>query len=189
MARINLLPWREEQRKQKKREFGVVAGGSVLLMAGAVLYAHIHISGMISHQESRNRYLEGQIQLVEKKIREIRDLEKKRKQLVARMRVIEKLQRNRPEVVHLFQELVELIPEGLHFTELTQKGSSITIKGVAESNARVSSLMRALDQSAWFANPKLEVIQSGAKGVNRTRDFTLQVKQASPSEGETANGS
>lgn len=187
MARINLLPWREEERKKKKREFGVLAAGSVLLMGGVVLLAHMHINGLIEHQESRNRYLQEQIKLVEKKIKEIRDLEKQKQQLIARMRVIEKLQRNRPEVVHLFQELVELTPEGLHLTRLTQKDSSITVNGVAESNARVSSFMRALDASPWFSNPVLDVIQSSG-GAERTRNFTLRVQQANPNDQNDANG-
>ncbi len=180
MARINLLPWREELRNEKKREFGVAAGGSVLLMAGVVLFGHIQINGMIDHQESRNRYVQQQIKLVESKIREIRDIEKQKQQLIARMRVIERLQRNRPEVVHLFQELVELIPEGLHLSQLTQSESKITMKGQAQSNARVSSFMRALDSSDWFTKPKLDVIQSQSKGVDRTRSFTMQVQQANP---------
>ena len=182
MARINLLPWREERRNEKKREFGVAAVGSVLLMAGVVLYVHMHISAMIDHQESRNRYIQQEIKKVESKIKEIEDIEKKKKQLIARMRVIERLQRNRPEVVHLFQELVERIPEGVQLEQLSQKGSTITLKGKTQSNARVSSFMRALDGSDWFTKPELDVIQSSSKGGDRTRSFTMRIQQANPTD-------
>lgn len=185
MARINLLPWREELRKQKKREFGMAAGGSVVVMIGVVFLAHMHINGLVAHQQSRNQYLKQQISAVEAKIKEIRDLEKQRQQLIDRMRVIEQLQRNRPEVVHLFQELVELTPDGLFLESLEQKDAIITVRGKAQSNARVSSLMRALDKSNWFAKPRLELIEAGPRGAERTRVFTLEFEQATPTdEGE-----
>ncbi|SCZ66200.1 PilN domain-containing protein [Thiohalomonas denitrificans] len=187
MARINLLPWREERRNEKKREFGVAAAGSVLLMGGIVLLAHIQINGMIGYQESRNRYIQEEIKQVESKIREIRDIEKQKAQLIARMRVIERLQRNRPEVVHLFQELVERIPEGVQLSQLSQSGSAITLKGQTQSNARVSSFMRALDSSDWFTKPQLDVIQSSSRGGDRTRSFTLRIQQANPAGG-SGNG-
>ncbi len=187
MARINLLPWREERRNEQKREFGVAAGGSVLLMAGIVLYVHMHINGMIDYQQSRNRYIQQEIKQVESKIREIQDIEKQKKQLIARMRVIERLQRNRPEVVHLFQELVELIPEGIQLSQLSQSGSAITLKGKTQSNARVSSFMRALDSSDWFTKPELDVIQSSSKGGDRTRSFTMRIQQANSAD-ESGNG-
>lgn len=183
MARINLLPWREELRKERQKQFYVVAGGSAAVMLGVIVLVHIHISGMIDSQNSRNKFLENEIKAVEKKIAEIEDLEKQKAQLIARMRVIERLQRNRPEIVHLFEEIAKATPEGLYLTEITQKGTVLTISGQAQSNARVSSFMRNLDASAWLENPVLDVIQSasgkGRNSANKVRTFTLRIKQSS----------
>lgn len=178
MAHINLLPWREEERKRKKKEFFTILGGTAILMAVIGLATHVYMAGLIDYQESRNRYLDSEIRQVEAKIKEISDLEKQKEQLIARMRVIERLQSNRPEVVHMFDELVRLVPEGLYIQDLTQKGRELTIKGQTQSNARVSAFMRALEESAWFETPALNVI-SGQKAAGQgLRDFTLNVKQA-----------
>lgn len=183
MARINLLPWRDAERKRRQKEFVVAAGGAVVVAALVVFYVHIHIAGLISTQKSRNDYLTGQIKQVDASIKEIKDLEKKKQQLLARMNVIETLQRNRPEVVHLFDELVRRIPDGLYFTQLRQQGNRLTINGEAQSNARVSAFMRNLDESPWFTNPSLDVIETGRDG---TRTFVLKVQQASgPKAGNT----
>ena len=187
MARINLLPWREELRKERQREFVSITAGSLVLTALVMGYVHMHISGMIDTQESRNSFLQKEITQVEAKIREIRDLEKQKQQLIARMRVIERLQRNRPEIVHLFDELVKLTPDGLYLTKVTQKGSTLTISGEAQSNARVSALMRNLDKSKWFGQPALKVIQSKADKAIRSRSFVLTVKQSSGQEKKEDN--
>lgn len=176
MARINLLPWREELRRQRHREFVVTAAGSAIFMVLVVLYVHLHINGLIERQEQRNHFLQENIQRVEAKIREIRDLEKKKEQLLARMQVIERLQGNRPAIVHLFDEMVTAVPEGLYLTALTQSGDTLTLNGRAQSNARVSSFMRNLDTSAWFTDPQLDVIQTEG-GPAAMRTFTLKVKQ------------
>lgn len=178
MARINLLPWREEQRKEQRRQFFVVLGGSAILMLLVVGYVHLHINGMIQTQESRNNYLQTQIKDVESKIKEIDNLERQRQQLLARMRVIEQLQGDRSVIVHLFEELAKAVPEGLHLTNVKQTGRNLTVQGVAQSNARVSSFMRNLDASPWFANPVLEIIQVDDKGQRGSRAFTLRVNQA-----------
>lgn len=185
MARINLLPWREERRKEKQREFAVAAVGSAVVMLLVILYVHLHINGLIDTQESRNAFLEGQIKEVEGKIKEIENLERQKKQLIARMKVIEELQGNRPAVVHLFDELVKTTPEGLHLDTVQQKGNLLTIKGLAQSNARVSAFMRNLDASPWFDNPVLEVIESGTKtkGSEGQRMFILKVTQSSAQKG------
>ncbi len=178
MARINLLPWREEERKRKKNEFFSILGGTAILMAVIGLATHVYIAGLIDYQESRNNYLDGEIRQVDAKIKEISELEKQKEQLIARMRVIERLQGNRPEVVHMFDELVRLVPEGLFISELTQKGNELTLKGQTQSNARVSAFMRALEESPWFDTPALNVI-SGQKSTGQgLREFTLNVKQA-----------
>lgn len=183
MARINLLPWREKLRQQRKKQFFNILGGFAVLMALVILYAHMHVSGLIENQQSRNSFLENEIRLVEIKIKEIRDLEQKREQLIARMRVIERLQGNRPEVVHTFEELVKATPEGMQLSSVTQKDRILTISGQAQSNARVSSFMRKLDASDWFSDPVLDVIETKGGGNERTREFTLRVKQAVKQEG------
>ena len=176
MARINLLPWRAELRKQKQREFLSAAGGSFFVMLLVILYVHLHINSLIDTQTARNRFMEQQITEVESRISEIIELEKQKTQLIARMKVIERLQSDRPGVVHLFDELVRATPDGLHLTGIKQTGSVLKIEGVAQSNARVSSLMRNLEASAWLENPTLDVIQSVEK--SSARKFTLTVTQS-----------
>jgi type IV pilus assembly protein PilN len=177
MARINLLPWREDLRKEQRRQFFVMLGASAFLMLLVVGYVHLHINGMIQTQESRNSYLQAQIKEVESKIKEIDNLEKQRQQLLARMRVIEQLQGDRSVIVHLFEELAKAVPDGLHVVNVKQVGKILTVQGVAQSNARVSSFMRNLDASPWFENPVLEIIQVDDKGQRGSRTFTLRVSQ------------
>lgn len=181
MAQINLLPWREELRQQRKKEFLTIVGGMAIVAAGLVLVTHVYIGLLIDAQEARNNILRNEIKLVENKIKEISELEKKKEQLIARMRVIEQLQSNRPEVVHLFDEIAKTVPEGLYLKSLTQKGRTVTIMGVAQSNARVSAFMRSLEASPWFGEPKLDVISASTNNkdaMEKSREFTLQVSQA-----------
>ncbi len=180
MARINLLPWREAQRKQKKQEFFTLLGMAAILMLAVVGGVHVYMASLIDNQTARNGILKQEIKLVEKKIEEIKALEKQKEQLIARMRVIEELQSNRPAVVHLFDELARIVPEGLYIESLEQKGSKITIKGNAQSNARVSAFMRALEESVWFKNPSLDVINTMSSGMRKERAFTLLVQQDAP---------
>jgi type IV pilus assembly protein PilN len=182
MARINLLPWRAELRKERQREFLTIAAGSAVLMLAVVGYVHIHINGLIENQQGRNSYLKTEIEAVEKKINEIKDLENKKQQLIARMRIIEQLQGNRPEIVHRFDELVNIVPEGLYLTSLSQSGKQITMEGAAQSNARVSALMRGLDGSGWYASPGLEIIETSEKKEGSSRTFKLKVDEASVQE-------
>lgn len=176
MAHINLLPWRAELRRQKQREFATVAGGSAFLMVLVIAFFHIQISGLIENQNSRNQLLQREIKTVESQIKEIQDLEKQKQQLVSRMKVIEQLQRDRPAIVHLFDELVDVTPDGLFLTGVDQKGSILTIEGMAQSNARVSALMRNLEASPWLENPVLEIIQTQK---DNSRKFKLRVTQSS----------
>jgi type IV pilus assembly protein PilN len=185
MARINLLPWREELRRERQREFLSLGAGALVLTAAVMGYVHLHIAATIDNQQSRNNFLQSEIRNVDKKIAEIKELEKKKEQLIARMRVIEQLQRNRPEIVHLFDELVKLTPDGLYFTSLTQKGSELSIEGKAQSNARVSALIRNLAGSKWFAQPDLKVIQNRDKKEDQLRKFTVVVKQSSGDKPES----
>lgn len=178
MAHINLLPWREEERKRKKNEFYSIVAGVAVLMGVIGLATHVFVGGMIDYQASRNAYLKAEISKVDAKIKEISELESKKEQLISRMRVIERLQSNRPEVVHMFDELVRIVPEGLYIQSIEQKESDLTIKGQAQSNARVSAFMRSLEESAWFQAPALTVISTKQSGAVRFREFTLTVKQS-----------
>ncbi|MCW8827161.1 MAG: PilN domain-containing protein [Gammaproteobacteria bacterium] len=184
MAHINLLPWRVELRKQRNKDFytliGVVAG----LMLVIIAVVHLQIQSQIDHQNRRNSFLNAEIKIVDSKIEAIQDLERRKQQLISRMEIIERLQSNRPEVVHLFDELAHLVPDGLYLIAVTQKSRLLTIKGVAQSNARVSAFMRALDQSIWFDEPNLLVIKAEKQGFDRSREFTLIVKQASQNQEE-----
>ena len=138
MARINLLPWRETLRRQRKRDFGLMVVGGVVLSLVAVVWWHFYNEGLIEQQRRRNTFLERQIAEVDKQIKEIQALEKTRAQLIARMNVIQSLQTSRPQVVHLFDELVETLPEGVHLTDVSQTGRAVALVGRAQSNARVS---------------------------------------------------
>jgi type IV pilus assembly protein PilN len=177
MAKINLLPWREELRKQKQREFVISSAGGALLAALIVLLAHFHIDGLIENQNLRNEFLKTQIAVLDQRIGRIRELEKMKADLLARMNVIQELQRSRPESVHLMDELVRTLPDGVYLKSFTQRGRDLDIAGVAQSNARVSDYMRNIDASDWLTAPRLDVIKTTE--VNRTRvaNFNLRGKQ------------
>ena len=187
MVKINLLPWREELRKQKQREFVISAGGSALVAALIVLLAHFHIDGLINGQNQRNTYLQAQIEILDQRIGRIKELEKMKADLLARMNVIQELQRSRPESVHLMDELVRTLPDGVYLKSFTQKGRSLEMGGVAQSNARVSDYMRNIDASEWLTAPRLDLIKTAE--VNRTRvsDFSLRGTQKThkPQSNET----
>lgn len=177
MTRINLLPWRELRRKEQQRQFISIAAGAVILMGMALLYVHLHMNSLIDDQNQRNKFLQDEIAKVEEKIAEIRTLETKKQQLLARMDIIQQLQTRRPEIVHIFDELVMAMPSGMYLTSISQSGKVIIIEGAAQSNARISALMRNLDSSAWFNDPKLEVIEADAKEQTRVSRFKLVVNQ------------
>jgi type IV pilus assembly protein PilN len=183
-TRINLLPWRETLRKERKRQFASIAGGVSLLMLVIVFYAHLHVGAMIEHQNSRNTTLETEIAKVDESIKEISELETKKTQLLNRMTVIQDLQTRRPLSVHLLDELVRTLPDGLVLTKVTQMGTALNLEGMAQSNARISAFMRNLEASAWFSNPNLDVIQAQDKSGNRVSKFVLKVKQLTPDEVE-----
>ena len=182
MARINLLPWREELRKEQQRQFLTILGLSAVLMGMIVLAVHIQIAGMINNQTSRNDFLKKEITKVEKQIKEIDNLAKEKRRLLARMEVIETLQRNRPEVVHLFDEIVEVMPEGTYLSSMKQSGKSLILNGVAQSNARVSALMRNIEGSSWLSSPRLQIIKKDGKNQEDERSFILNAVQVSQIE-------
>ena len=177
MAKINLLPWREEIRKQKQREFVISAAGGALLAALIVLLAHFHIDGLIENQNQRNAYLKAQIAVLDQRIGRIKELEKMKADLLARMNVIQELQRSRPESVHLMDELVRTLPDGVYLNAFTQKGRSLDMAGVAQSNARVSDYMRNIDASDWLTAPRLDLIKTTEKNRTRVANFNLRGKQ------------
>lgn len=186
MPHINLLPWRDELRQQRNKEFGFTAAIGVVVMAAVVAVVHLHFKSRIMHQNDRNGFLEANIAILDKRIKEIQQLDDEKERLLARMQIIQRLQSSRPEVVHLFDELVQTLPEGVYFTRIQQKGRVLNIHGVAQSNARVSSLMRQLDSSDWLENPTLlqitaRVSEAGNKqqGV-RMSNFQLNVSQEDP---------
>ena len=187
MARINLLPWREELRKEQLRQFLTITGLSALLMLAIIALVHIQIAGMIDKQIARNSYLKQEIAKVEKQIKEIDNLAKERKRLLARMEVIEQLQRNRPEIVHLFDEIAKIMPEGTYLVSLKQQGKNLILEGRAQSNARVSALMRNIEASPWLANPQLQVIKKDPKSESEERNFVLRATQISEADEKKAS--
>ncbi|MDQ2070209.1 PilN domain-containing protein [Natronospira bacteriovora] len=182
MPRINLLPWREEARKQRQKEFGVQMAGAAILGGLMLFYAHTTVSGWIDHQQQRNNRLQAEIRQLEEKIAEIEDLQDTKERLLARMRIIEELQKSRPNGVRLFDDLVQTLPSGVYLREVTQSGANLTIRGVAESQARVAAYMRAIDGAAWLGDPDLQGIESRAErgGQARIREFTIRARQVTP---------
>ena len=181
MTRINLLPWRDELRKQHQKDFLMAIVMAIGLTSSMLFYVHFHINGAIEYQQQRNRYLASQVAQLDKKIAQINALDKKKKTLIAKMEIIQRLQGSRPEIVHLFDELAKTIPDGVHIIQFAQSGNTLTFLGKAQSNARVSAYMHKLERSLWIANPRLNIIQSQSKSKHsRVSDFTLIVQQTRP---------
>ena len=177
MPSINLLPWREAERKKRQRDFGVATGGAVVAAIAVVVATIFAYSQMISAQESRNKRLTDEIVELEKSITEINGLERQKERLLARMEIIEELQKSRPEIVHLFDELVRQLPEGVYLTGMKQTGSRVEIRGVAQSSTRVSALMRQIDASNWLSDPEVERVETKQSGASRQAEFVVYLKQ------------
>lgn len=184
MAQINLLPWREELRKERKVRFFTIAGIAAVITLGVVGGVHLFFVQLISYQNSRNQFLHGQITLLDKKIKQIKNLEKERDLLLARMRGIEQLQTSRPVIVHIFDTFVTTVPNGVYLTQISQRGKEFTVRGVAQSNARVSNFMRNLDASNWLTKAHLQVIQTVTKDKRRLANFTLTVQEKTKKAGK-----
>ena len=183
MARINLLPWREWERERRKKQFLGNLAGVFVLGVVLVLGAGLFLDGRIDNQKQRNAFLEREIAVLDQKIAEIRDLQKTREELLARIRVILELQGNRPVIVRVFDELVRTLAPGVHFRSLKMQGSLLTLDGSAESNNRISSLMRNLDASDWFAQPNLKSIKEDPGSVHygpQANEFNLTFVQTNP---------
>jgi len=177
MPSINLLPWREAERQKRQRDFGVATGGAVVAAIAVVMGTIFAYSQMIDNQESRNQRLTSEITELEKSITEIDGLERQKERLLARMEIIEELQKSRPEIVHLFDELVKQLPEGVYLTGMQQTGSRVVIRGVAQSSTRVSALMRQIDASSWLGDPEVERVETTQSGASRQANFVVYLKQ------------
>jgi type IV pilus assembly protein PilN len=190
MPRINLLPWRTELRQKRKKEFLTALLGAVLI-GGLLVYASkLMVQSWTSGQLHRNDILTEEIAKLDKQIAEIQGLENQRERLLARMRVIDQLQRSRPEVVHLFDELVNALPEGVSLTQVTQSNNRVDLGGIAQSSSRVSALMRNIENSPWLADPHLDVVSGSTQGAARssTFSFKLYAQQVSTDQAEAAAG-
>jgi len=185
MPRINLLPWREAERKRKRQEFFLSIGAAVATAALVALLGRWQMNAAIEHQGERNRIISDEIAELDKQIQEIVGLEKQKERLLARMEIIETLQRSRPEIVHVFDELVRILPEGVYLTYLKQTGTRFEIRGVAQSSTRVSAFMRNIDASEWLADPALQIVQRTGAGAGSS-DFTLFANQRSHAAPEEA---
>lgn len=185
MARINLLPWRAELRKQRQKEFNLFLGFSAAIGVLISLVIVMYYNGQIDGQNNRNSYLTQQIAAVEKQLEEIDTLDKKKEGLLNRKRVIEDLQSKRSRMVHLFDELVRTIPEGVMLASIKQNGDVLTLDGRAQSNARVSSYMRSLEKSGWMAGPDLSVIEAKGSDKGLPFEFSLKVNLKAPTKSDT----
>lgn len=185
MARINLLPWREAERKRLLQEFAIAAGAALAVTVLLGLGVHFLIEGMIASQQDRNRYLETEIAALDRQIKKIEEIDATKASLVSRMEVIQALQESRPEVVHLFDELVTVVPDGVYLTKVEQAGRSVTLEGWAQSNARVSSFMRNIEASAWVGNPSLKFIENKDQTGGRASRFQLRFDQRQVGGGDS----
>src|ERR1700736_5404568 len=173
MPRINLLPWREQERKVRRREFLVALGGAAFAAVIFVLGGKLLYSSWTDSQNAKNNLLKKEILTLDAQIADIQDLENRKQRLVARMEIIEKLQRKRPEIVHLFDEIVKTVPEGVYLTQVKQTNRKLEIHGVAQSSTRVSTFMRNIDASTWMDNPVLQVVESAKDSATGGSNFTL----------------
>ncbi len=175
-VKINLLDWRAELKTVRQQQFFVMLGASALLAIGSIAVVYFGVSSAIDYQRERNRFLEQQIVEMDKKIREIEELEKVKANLLARMKVIEELQASRAAMVHFFDEILNTLPEGVYIKSLRQSGAGVTVEGVAESNNRVSAYMKNIESSRWFADPRLVVINTKDVSKRRQSEFQMQFK-------------
>jgi len=194
MPRINLLPWRAQQRKERQKNFALASLAALLFGLLVMWLVNMGIQGRIDHQNARNQRLQQEIATLDEQIKEIRDLRLRKERLLARMAAIDDLQRARPEVVFLFDQLVAVMPEGVFLTEMTQNGRNLLFKGYAESSTRVSALMRNIADSPTLADPRLQVVQSGQnqgqrgaaqQSAGRRAQFALAARQVGIGEGES----
>ncbi len=180
MVRLNLLPWREARRQHQKRLFVIHGMIAMLVTLGATMASYSVIDGLILAQESRNAFLTAEITKLDSKINEIKEIEKKKADLLARRDIIQELQYIRPEVVHLFDEIVTAIPDGVFLTGIKQSGRNVVLEGRAQSYGRISDLMRNIKASVWITNPTLTIIKDQDKSDRGLSQFELQFQQQRP---------
>ena len=183
MPRINLLPWREELRQKRKKDFLVAVAGAAVMGIVLTFASRWYVQQQIENQQARNAILTEEIRMLDEQIAEINGLQALRERLIARMEVIQELQQARPNVVHLFDEIVDALPEGTHLTSVNQTNERIELVGVANSTTRVANLMRNISGSEWLANPELGGIQAlRTDGAARASQFTVRAEQTSATE-------
>lgn len=189
MARINLLPWREQLREERKQRFLVALGGVLIISAGLVFLAGQYFDRAIEQQNARNDFVRKEIAVLDTRIKEISELRTRRQQLLERMKIIQDLQGNRPIIGRVFDQLVRTLPDGVYFSELKMVGKTISIAGTAEANKRVSDLMRKLDASEWLTSPNLTEVKAITAGaMDQANVFLLTVQQTQPGvEGEDSS--
>ncbi len=181
MPSINLLPWRQELRQRRRKEFLIGLGAAVGLAALITLLTHLTVSSMIDAQNRRNELLKSEIAELDKSIEQILALEDQKARMISRMEVIDRLQASRPEVVKLFDQIVSTLPEGVYLTSVKQSGRKIEFNGVAQSSTRVSAFMRNIDASESLTSPELKVIQTGSN-ASPGAQFTLFASQRAPAD-------
>ena len=180
MANINLLPWRDEHRQEKKKEFLGLLGLVVILAAVFAFGWNLTANDRLDDQFSRNQLLKSNIAALDKQVSEIKDLKKRRQDLLDRMEVIQNLQGNRPDIVKIYDEFVLAVPDGVYFTKMERKGKEISLTGFAESNNRVSALMRKLDEAGKFVDPNLTVVEANQALGEQGSKFEMRVKLEDP---------
>jgi type IV pilus assembly protein PilN len=173
MIRVNLLPHRAEKRKARQLQFVLLSIISVVLGAVLVGFVHVAISTQTSYQERRNDYLKQQIAVLEKQIEEIKKLREQTQALLARKTVVENLQSTRSDVVHLMDQMLRILPDGVYLKSLKQTGYKISVVGLAQSSARVSTLMRSIEDSPWLDTPMLVEVHTTTLGNTRLSEFSL----------------
>ena len=177
MAKINLLPWREELRQQKKKEFLSLLGLAALVTVIVLGLVHLYIGGLKDRQTQRNKMLQDEIAVLDTKIVEVKAIGEKKAKLLSKIDLVQRLQESRPEIVHLFDEIPRTTPDGVFLSKFTQTGAELNFEGKTQSNARVSAFMRGIEASSWLHGPKLDVIKSPDKtNVEQNSDFTMRAK-------------
>jgi type IV pilus assembly protein PilN len=177
MPRINLLPWREELRQKRKKEFLLAVLSAVLMAAALTFGTKVYYQGLISNQDSRNDMLRAEIADLDKQIAEIESFESQRDRLLDRMEIIEELQRSRPESVHLMDELVTALPTGVYLTSVTQQGRNIELIGNTQSGQRIANMMRNVEESEWLRNPAIGRIETTGSGPVAEGQFRFRAEQ------------
>jgi type IV pilus assembly protein PilN len=188
MPRINLLPWRDEQRKERQVQFLVALGGATLIAILLAFLSYLMLNSMIDGQLHRNDRLRAEIKSLDKQIEEINSLEASKQNFIARMEIIEKLQRARPEIVHVFDEIVKTLPDGTYLTGIKQTDQRFRFDGVAQSSTRVSAFMRNIESSEWLMHPELEVVAADTSGGQSFTVFADEVPNGADAGAQTPTG-